>query len=208
MKGQLRCREQRALELQVESDQLREQAARQSSVIASLRKRVQELEERERTASCSLGRSELAVQTLQRESRQAAERVVELEAKLRRLELECHEEEGLKEAARGALSDLVRRLAAALGAELVDASPEVLVVRAAELVQVGNHSAIGRLACLTVPYCPNAILPVRRKRAAFAPGPATCASRCRARSWSSATAGRRCSGSRPPTCASWTASSR
>lgn len=41
MKGQLRCREQRALELQVESDQLREQAARQSSVIASLRKRVQ-----------------------------------------------------------------------------------------------------------------------------------------------------------------------
>ncbi|KAE8750207.1 hypothetical protein FOCC_FOCC003015 [Frankliniella occidentalis] len=135
MKGQLRCREQRALELQVESDQLREQAARQSSVIASLRKRVQELEERERSASCSLGRSELAVQTLQRESRQASERVSELEAKLRRLELECHEEEGLKDAARTALSDLVRRLATALGAELVDASPEVLLVRAAELVQ-------------------------------------------------------------------------
>lgn len=104
------------------------------------------MEERERAAACSLGRSEQAVQTLQRESRQASDRVSELEAKLRRLELECHEEEGLKDAARGALSDLVRRLAAALGTELADASPEVLLVRAAELVQVGLVPAVWQLA--------------------------------------------------------------
>jgi thiamine monophosphate synthase len=43
MKGQLRSRDQRALELQVETEQLREQAARQNAVIASLKKRIQVL---------------------------------------------------------------------------------------------------------------------------------------------------------------------
>jgi len=41
MKGQLRSRDQRALELQVETEQLQEQAARQNAVIASLKKRIQ-----------------------------------------------------------------------------------------------------------------------------------------------------------------------
>lgn len=41
MKGQLRNRDQRAAELQVESEQLKEQAARQNAIIASLRKRIQ-----------------------------------------------------------------------------------------------------------------------------------------------------------------------
>jgi predicted ATP-grasp superfamily ATP-dependent carboligase len=41
MKGQLRSRDQRAMELQVETEQLREQAARQNAVIASLKKRIQ-----------------------------------------------------------------------------------------------------------------------------------------------------------------------
>jgi hypothetical protein len=41
MKGQLRSRDQRTLELQVETEQLQEQAARQNAVIASLKKRIQ-----------------------------------------------------------------------------------------------------------------------------------------------------------------------
>jgi hypothetical protein len=41
MKGQLRSRDQRALELQVETEQLQEQAARQNAIIASLKKRIQ-----------------------------------------------------------------------------------------------------------------------------------------------------------------------
>ena len=41
MKGQLRSRDQRALELQVETEQLQEQAARQNAVIASLKKMIQ-----------------------------------------------------------------------------------------------------------------------------------------------------------------------
>lgn len=41
MKGQLRSRDQRAAELTLETEQLKEQAARQNSIIASLRRRIQ-----------------------------------------------------------------------------------------------------------------------------------------------------------------------
>ena len=40
MKNAVRSRDQRVVELQVEADQLREQAARQNSVILSLKKRI------------------------------------------------------------------------------------------------------------------------------------------------------------------------
>lgn len=41
MKSAVRSRDQRVVELQVEADQLREQAARQNAVISSLKKRIQ-----------------------------------------------------------------------------------------------------------------------------------------------------------------------
>lgn len=41
MKSVVRSRDQRVVELQVEADQLREQAARQNSVVSSLKKRIQ-----------------------------------------------------------------------------------------------------------------------------------------------------------------------
>ena len=41
MKSIVRSRDQRVVELQVEADQLREQAARQNAVISSLKKRIQ-----------------------------------------------------------------------------------------------------------------------------------------------------------------------
>lgn len=41
MKNQLRCRDQRTIELQSETENLKEQAARQNAIIASLRKRIQ-----------------------------------------------------------------------------------------------------------------------------------------------------------------------
>lgn len=41
MKTTLRSRDQRVTELQMEADQLREQAARQNSIISSLKKRIQ-----------------------------------------------------------------------------------------------------------------------------------------------------------------------
>lgn len=69
MKGQMRNREQRCLELQVETDQLREQSARQNAIISSLKKRVHELEEREREMYASKGRNEIAMTSLQRDCR-------------------------------------------------------------------------------------------------------------------------------------------
>lgn len=41
MKSQLRCREQRAMELESEAETLKEQAARQNAIIVSLKKRIQ-----------------------------------------------------------------------------------------------------------------------------------------------------------------------
>ncbi|XP_063235771.1 coiled-coil domain-containing protein 170 isoform X2 [Bacillus rossius redtenbacheri] len=137
-RGQLRSREQRALELQVQTEQLQEQAARQTAIIASLRRRIQELEEKERNLSASQSRAEMAVQTLQRENQYKEEKVKNLEKRVRTLELECHSEEASKESQRRAMEDLVRRLSAALGAEQAEAvvtSPEGLVHKASELVQ-------------------------------------------------------------------------
>lgn len=69
MRSQVRSRDQRCLDLQVEADQLREQTARQNAIISSLKKRVHELEERERNLIAAQGRHEIALQTAHRDIR-------------------------------------------------------------------------------------------------------------------------------------------
>lgn len=59
--------------------------------------------------------------------------------KLRNLEIECSSQEQKKEAARNALSDLVRRLSIALGVDCcegVHMSPDTVICKATEIVQV------------------------------------------------------------------------
>lgn len=133
------ARDQRILEQQVEIDHLREQNARQNAVISSLRKKIQDLEEIHRNLQTSQGRSEITVQTLQRDNRYCEEKIKDLEKKLRSLELECHSEEQQKENARCQFHDLVRRMSAALESDFCDTahthSPESLIIKAAELVQ-------------------------------------------------------------------------
>lgn len=132
-------RDQRILEQQVEIDHIREQNARQNAIISSLRKKIHDLEEMQRNLHASQGRSELTVQTLQRDNRYYEEKVKDLEKKLRSLELECHNEEQQKENARCQFHDLVRRLSVALDTEFCEPththSPETLIIKAAELVQ-------------------------------------------------------------------------
>ncbi|XP_060803910.1 coiled-coil domain-containing protein 170-like [Amyelois transitella] len=139
LKNQMLSRDQRILEQQVEIDHLREQNARQSAVISSLRKKIQDLEDIQRSLQTSQGRSEVTVQTLQRDNRYCEEKIKDLEKKLRSLELECHNEEQQKENARCQFHDLVRRLSAALEFDFCDTthshSPETLIIKAAELVQ-------------------------------------------------------------------------
>lgn len=133
------CRDQRVMELQVEIEHLREQAARQNAVIASLKKKVQDLEDKERSLYSTQGRNEIALQTLQRDNKYHEDRAKDLEKKLRALELECSNEEQMKDNVRSQLQDLVRRLSASLGTEFCESahahSPESIIMRASELVQ-------------------------------------------------------------------------
>lgn len=69
MRSQIRSRDQHCLELQVEAEQLREQSARQNAIISSLKKRVHELEERERNLFAAQGRHEISLQSAQRDIR-------------------------------------------------------------------------------------------------------------------------------------------
>ncbi|RVE42097.1 hypothetical protein evm_013242 [Chilo suppressalis] len=139
LKNQMLSRDQRILEQQVEIDHLREQNARQNAIISSLKKKIQDLEEINRNIQASHGRSDLTVQTLQRDNRYCEEKIKDLEKKLRSLEIECHNEEQQKENARCQFHDLVRRLSAALDSDFCDTththSPESLIIKAAELVQ-------------------------------------------------------------------------
>ncbi|XP_077295723.1 coiled-coil domain-containing protein 170-like isoform X2 [Arctopsyche grandis] len=139
MKSQVLCRDQRVMELQVEIEHLREQAARQNAIIASLKKKVQDLEDKERSLYSSQGRNEIALQTLQRDNKYHEDRAKDLDKKLRTLELECSNEEQMKDSVRSQLQDLVRRLSVSLGVEFCESAhahtPESIVMRAAELVQ-------------------------------------------------------------------------
>ncbi|KAK2576999.1 hypothetical protein KPH14_011961 [Odynerus spinipes] len=142
MKNAVRSRDQRVLELQVEADQLREQAARQNAIISSLKKRIQELEERERNLYASQGRNEITIQGLQRDLKYHEDKVREYEKKIRQLEHNLSEEIQLKERARLNLQDFARRLAHALNVEYCETthrSPEVVIHKAEELVQEVNR---------------------------------------------------------------------
>lgn len=83
------------------------------------------------------GRSETALETLQRENKYQEEKNKELGRKIRALEVECHAEEQSKLAARESMSDFLRKLSNALGVmETIDshASQECLAHKAADLV--------------------------------------------------------------------------
>lgn len=149
MKCQMRSREQRCMEMQMELDQLREQSARQNAIICSLKKRIHELEEHERDLYATQGRNEIGLQTLQRDNKFQEDKIKEMEKKLHCLELDLSAEEQKKESARHSYHDLVRRLSGVLGTDTCDGahmSAENVVHKATELVQV---RAIILLPCET-----------------------------------------------------------
>ncbi|XP_076655762.1 coiled-coil domain-containing protein 170 isoform X2 [Halictus rubicundus] len=142
MKSFVRSRDQRIAEMQVEVDQLREQAARQTAVVASLKKRIQELEERERNLYAAQGRNEITTQGLQRDLKYREEKIRDYEKKVRQLEQNISEEIQQKERARLSLQDFARQLAHALNVEFCETmhpSPEIVIHKAEELVQEANR---------------------------------------------------------------------
>ncbi|XP_061930353.1 coiled-coil domain-containing protein 170 isoform X3 [Apis cerana] len=137
-----RSRDQRVVELQLEADQLREQAARQNSIVSSLKKRIQESEERERNLYAAQGRSEIALQGLQRDSRYHEEKVRECEKRIRQLEQEALDERESKERARSSFQEFAGKLAGALTVEYrepVHPSAELVSQKVEELVQEASR---------------------------------------------------------------------
>ncbi|XP_078037996.1 coiled-coil domain-containing protein 170 isoform X2 [Augochlora pura] len=142
MKSLVRSRDQRIAEMQLEAEQLREQAARQNAVVSSLKKRIQELEERERNLYAAQGRGEITIQGLQRDLKYREEKIRDHEKKARQLEQSISEEIQQKERARLSLQDFSRQLAHALNVEYcetVHPSPDTVIHKAEELVQEANR---------------------------------------------------------------------
>ncbi|XP_076477040.1 coiled-coil domain-containing protein 170 isoform X3 [Bombus vancouverensis nearcticus] len=141
-KNLVRFRDQRIAELQLEAEQLREQAARQNSIVLSLKKRIQELEERERNLYTSQGRNETVLRSLQRDLKYHQEKNREYEKKIRQLEQTVSEEIESRERARSSFQEFTRRLANALSVEYretVHPSPEIVMHKVEELVQEANR---------------------------------------------------------------------
>ncbi|XP_050521458.1 coiled-coil domain-containing protein 170 isoform X2 [Daktulosphaira vitifoliae] len=138
-KGQLKSRDQRTAELEAETEMLKEQQVRQNSIIASLRNRIKELEDQERSLSTSLGRVELSSETLLRENRHNAEKCAELERKINILELNCTQAENARDSARRSMADFVHRTSLAIGYESLSsdspAATDVVISKVSELHQ-------------------------------------------------------------------------
>uniref|UniRef100_A0A6P7H489 Spindle pole body component 110 n=1 Tax=Diabrotica virgifera virgifera TaxID=50390 RepID=A0A6P7H489_DIAVI len=138
MRSQLTSRDQRCLDLKIETDQLREHAARQNAAIASLKKHTQDMEERERNLLAVQARQEHTIQSAHKDLRYSEEKIKELETKIRKLEFDLNAEEQKKESLKLQIQDFVRRLSVALGADLLDfayINSESLFHKAAELIQ-------------------------------------------------------------------------
>ncbi|XP_025200879.1 coiled-coil domain-containing protein 170 isoform X3 [Melanaphis sacchari] len=142
-KGQLRTRDQRTVELEAETEMLKEQQVRQNSIIASLRNRIKELEDQERMLTTSLGRADMSSESLARENRHQAEKCSELERKINLLELNCTQAENARDSARRSMSEFVSRASIALGYESLNsdspAAVDVVLSKASEMHQELNR---------------------------------------------------------------------
>ncbi|CAI6343519.1 unnamed protein product [Macrosiphum euphorbiae] len=153
-KGQLRTRDQRTVELEAETEMLKEQQVRQNSIIASLRNRIKELEEQERSLTMSLGRADMSSESLARENRHQAEKCSELERRIDLLELNCTKAENARDSARRSMSEFVSRTSMALGYESLNsdspAAVDVVLSKASEM-----HQELNRLRRKNISACEN-----------------------------------------------------
>ncbi|XP_022165314.1 coiled-coil domain-containing protein 170 isoform X3 [Myzus persicae] len=142
-KGQLRTRDQRTVELEAETEMLKEQQVRQNSIIASLRNRIKELEDQERSLTTSLGRADMSSESLARENRHHVEKCSELERRIDLLELNCTKAENARDSARRSMSEFVSRASMALGYESLNsdspAAVDVVLSKASEMHQELNR---------------------------------------------------------------------
>ena len=83
MQGQLDIREEKIRELRMHVETSREAEAKQAAMFESLRQKLAEYEAQYGSLEGAATRSELAINTLQRENNNAQERIMELESRLK-----------------------------------------------------------------------------------------------------------------------------
>lgn len=122
-----------------ECETLRAQSARQSALIISLQQRLQATEAREKNLQA---KSEQAVHSMHREKRCLEDKVKEMCAKQRRLEIDLASEESLREQSKSNLYDLMRKMCAILGLDTCESShftPECVLAKTNETMKELQH---------------------------------------------------------------------
>ncbi|XP_034668694.1 coiled-coil domain-containing protein 170 isoform X1 [Drosophila subobscura] len=147
---------------ELEIENLRSQAARQTALIGSLQSRLQNAESREQAVQA---RCDSTINTVQREKRSSDERNKELICKIQHLETHVANEESQKEQAKSQLHELLRRLSISLGMDVCEgnqnshATPECVVSRAEEvMVELQRAKAKISSTCDTLSSCENELL--------------------------------------------------
>lgn len=147
---------------ETECETVRAQAARQTTMIASLQSRVQATEMREKNL---LQKSESTINALQREKRCLEEKNKDITARVRRIECDLSNEESQKEALRSQLHDFTRRLALCLGMDVCETthlSPDTVLTKAGDMVtelQKMRHKVSS--SCETITNCEAELLNLR-----------------------------------------------
>lgn len=145
-----------------ECETVRAQAARQTTMIASLQSRIQATELREKNLA---QKSEATISALQRDKRCLEEKNKDLAARLRRMECDLGNEEGQKEGLRTQLHDFTRRLGLSLGMDVCETthlSPDTVLSKAGEVVtelQKMRHKVTS--SCETITSCEAELLNLR-----------------------------------------------
>lgn len=117
-----------------ECETLRAQSARQTAIITSLQQRLQATETREKNIHA---RSEQAAHSFNRDKRCLEDKVKEMCVKQRRLEMDLSAEESLREQAKHALNEMVRKLCLCLGIDVCDnthLTPDCVIAKTNENV--------------------------------------------------------------------------
>uniref|UniRef100_A0A1A9WL34 Coiled-coil domain-containing protein 170 n=2 Tax=Glossina brevipalpis TaxID=37001 RepID=A0A1A9WL34_9MUSC len=142
-----------------ECENLRAQAARQSTLIASLQSRLQSAENREESVQL---RCDTTVQTIQREKRLTDERNKDLQMKIQHLETNLTNESTQKDLVQNRLNDFLKRLGLSLnmeGCESAHLTTECVLTRVEELMaDLQRMKAKIAATCETLSSCESELL--------------------------------------------------
>ncbi|KAI0225840.1 hypothetical protein LSAT2_023409 [Lamellibrachia satsuma] len=139
VQAQLDAREDKIRELKLQAETARESEAKHIALVHSLRQKLCEYDASHGSLEGAANRSEVAIQTLQRDNKESNERIVELESRLRTHLAEREAAEQERDTATKKLHDITSRLSTYLNTDAYGsndlASSEVLIQHIKDVVQ-------------------------------------------------------------------------